>query len=401
MGGLGGVAAVAAGWWHWPAEGLLNPCYARATPAHLLNHELVRAAWEGVDARRFWDCHMHLVGVGDSGSGIYLHPSMQDVFSPMQYARYRFYINAACAAGDAGNIDRGFVHRLARLIDEFPQGARVMLLAFDYHHDSKGVRDLERSPFHTPDVYAAAVAGALGARGEWIASIHPYRPDCIEAVQGAVDRGARAIKWLPPVMGIDPGDARCDAFYEALVRHDVPLLTHAGDEHAVDGVQAQALGNPLLLRRPLEHGVRVIVAHCACEGHNTDLDKGRNGPQVENFELFARLMDEPAFAKNLFGEISAMTQLNRVGRPLQTVIRRRDWHPRLINGSDYPLPGVMPLFSNAAMAERGYITRSEAAVLAELRRYNPLLFDFVLKRTLRFDGQRLDPQVFESRRLFV
>jgi len=30
---------------------------------------------------------------------------------------------------------------------------------------------------------------------------------------------------------------------------------------------ADALGNPLLLRAPLEAGVRVIAAHCASEGH--------------------------------------------------------------------------------------------------------------------------------------
>jgi len=64
-------------------------------------------------------------------------------------------------------------------------------------------------------------------------------------------------------MGIDPASSRCDRFYEALVRTDTPLLTHAGEEAAVDSPAAQELGNPLRLRRALEHGVRVIVAHCA------------------------------------------------------------------------------------------------------------------------------------------
>ena len=56
-------------------------------------------------------------------------------------------------------------------------------------------------------------------------------------------------------------------------------------------------------------------------------------------------MDEPRYEGLLFGDISAMTQLNRIGPALDTVLERDDWHDRLINGSDYPLPGVFPLFS--------------------------------------------------------
>jgi len=36
-----------------------------------------------------------------------------------------------------------------------------------------------------------------------------------------------------------------------------------------------------------------------------------------------------------------------------------------------------------------------------VRRYNPVLFDFLLKRRLRGHGQYLSPAVFESRRVFV
>ena len=166
------------------------------------------------------------------------------------------------------------------------------------------------------------------------------------------------------------------------------------------GVDAQNLGNPLLLRRALEHGVRVIVAHCASLGSNIDIDRGPNGPKVANFALFTRMMEVPEYEGRLFGEISAMTQLNRVGLPLETVITRQEWHARLINGSDYPLPVVMPLFSSRYLAQQSYISEAQAKVLVELRRYNPLLYDFVLKRMLRFKGQGFAPRVFESRRIF-
>ena len=50
-------------------------------------------------------------------------------------------------------------------------------------------------------------------------------------VEGRSKRdGARAVKWLPSAMGIDPASAKCDRFYEALNRLDLPLIAHAGLE---------------------------------------------------------------------------------------------------------------------------------------------------------------------------
>jgi uncharacterized protein len=154
------------------------------------------------------------------------------------------------------------------------------------------------------------------------------------------------------------------------------------------------------LRRPLEQGVRVIVAHCASLGKSVDIDPGGKNKLVSNFELFQRLMDETEHEGNLFGEISAMTQTNRVGPALDTLITRQDWHHRLINASDYPLPAVMPLFSLRKMVKRNYITETQAEVLGKVRQYNALLFDLLLKRHLRVNGMGLQDIVFASRRLF-
>ena len=52
---------------------------------------------------------------------------------------------------------------------------------------------------------------------EWVASIHPYRTDALEALEQAKRDGARAVKWLPSAMGIDPASPRCDRFYRASV----------------------------------------------------------------------------------------------------------------------------------------------------------------------------------------
>ena len=397
---LAAGGAAAAAWRYWPDEGIFNPCLPGPLPERLARHDLVQAAWDGVAPDRFWDCHVHLVGVGAGGTGVWITPRMKSLWHPIQYAQRVFYQNSGCAERE-GTADADYLARLVALHSDLRPGAKLMLLAFEHFYAADGRLDLERTTYHTPNAYARAVARRHPDKFEWIASIHPYRADAVMLLEQAVRDGARAVKWLPSAMGMDPAAPGCDPFYEALARSRIPLLTHGGGELAVLGGAEEELNNPLRLRRPLEHGVRVIVAHCAALGSGVDLDRGPNGPRVPNFDLFARLMDEPRHEGLILGDISAMTQVNRLGPALDTVIRRGDWHGRLINGSDYPLPAVMPLFSMRALAARGDITAAEGRILSEIRRYNPLLFDFVLKRRLKVGGKRLAPAVFETRRRFI
>lgn len=346
-----------------------------------------------------WDCHAHLVGVGDSSSGIYVNPRMESVWSPEHYARRLFFLNAGCAYRPQGGIDEAYVARLLNLMDGMRRGAKLVLFAFDRAHTAEGKRDLDATSFYVPDGYARETARAHARVFEWACSIHPYRPDCVEALEQAKRDGARAVKWLPAPMRIDPASPRCDRFYEAAARLSMPLISHAGLERAVLGGE-QDYNNPLKLRRALDAGVRVVVAHCASMGQDRDLDKGESGPLVDSFLLFARMMESSRYEKNLFGDISAMTQVNRAGPALVQVIERGEWHARLLNGSDYPLPGVMPIFSVDYLVSLGLVQESAAPVLKEIRSHNPLLFDFVLKRHLRSNGKALSKSVFETRPFF-
>jgi mannonate dehydratase len=202
-------------------------------------------------------------------------------------------------------------------------------------------------------------------------------------------------------MGIDPASPKCERFFAALRKHDLPLITHAGEERSLLGRDAHDFGNPLRLRRALDAGVRVVVAHCASLGSDRDLDRGPDGPYVDSFSLFERLMREKRFEGLLFGDISAMTQANRAGPALVRAIEDEGWHARLLNGSDYPLPGVMPLFSMQQLVSLQLLREDAAPVLMAIRRHNALLFDFVLKRALRSGGKALAPRVFETRDFFV
>ncbi len=384
---------------YWPDEGIWNPCPAEGLPPKLRDHALVQEAMEGIDANLLWDCHAHLIGVGNNNSGIWVNPDMQSIWNPIQKIQFAFYLNASCA-DVKDNIDQAFIERLNQLVTEMPLGIKAMLLAFDYHYDKKGNRVLSRSPFYTPNDYAQKIAKQFSARFEWIASVHPYRKDAIPVLEKTIQQGARAIKWLPAAMGIDPLSPQCDAFYEVLVKHNIPLLSHAGDEHAVDAGEYQVYGNPLRLRRALDHGVRVIVAHCATMGSNVDLDKGKHGTETENIKLFARLMNTPEYIKTLYGDISAITQVNRTQAAFDTIYKNTEWHDRLVYGSDYPLPGVMPIFSIDQFIARKALLPEQGKVLSAIRKFNPLFFDFLLKRMIKIDGVGLHSDVFHSKRFF-
>ena len=376
-----------------------NPCRA-LLPRRLAEHDLVKAAWDGLDPALVWDAHAHLVGTGDSGSGVTVNPEMESLLNPAQYARRLMFLNAGCAHQAPGSVDRAYVERMRNLVDGLRPGAKLLLFAFERAHDARGAPQPERSGFHVPDAYARDTARAHPEAFEWAASIHPYRADGVAALERAKAEGARAVKWLPAAMGIDPGSPLCERFYAALARLGLPLITHAGLERAVLGTDQQDYGNPLRLRRALDAGVRVVVAHCASMGEDRDLDRGPNGPLTDSFALFARLMDEPRHAGLLHGDISAVTQVNRAGATLARLLERADWHPRLLNGSDYPLPGLMPIFSVDFIVSLGLLEPAAAPVLSEIRAHNPLLFDFVLKRSLRLQGRALARSVFETRRFF-
>ena len=66
------------------------------------------------------------------------------------------------------------------------------------------------------------------------------------------------------------------------------LLSHTGEEQAVEAEENQRLGNPLLLRRPLELGIRVIMAHSASLGTCDDRRQRRGEkPPIASIYFYA------------------------------------------------------------------------------------------------------------------
>ncbi|MCW5610674.1 MAG: amidohydrolase family protein [Rubrivivax sp.] len=374
-----------------------NPC--RGTlPDELARHDLVLSAFEGLDTTRLVDTHAHLLGTGDSGSGCTVHASLHQWWRPTELLRKHVILDAACVASDAPSIDRAYVQRLQQLAAGFPAGARWWLYAFDQACRDDGTPEPDWTTFHVPDDYARRIAEASEGRFEWVASVHPYRPDAIARLEAAIAGGAVAVKWLPSAMNIDPRDARCRAFCERLARARLPLVVHCGEEKAAPGARRDDLVNPLLVRHLLAQGATVIVAHCASLGQAQDTDRP-SAPRVPAFELFARLMAEREWEGRLFGDLSAVFQRNRTPAVWRAVLENEHWHGRLLHGSDHPLPGIVPLYSMPRLVQAGLLHADHAAPLSRIREHNALLFDLVLKRSLRLGSARLPAALFEARAL--
>lgn len=358
--------------------------------------DLVKAAFADVDPARLVDYHTHVAGIGTGGTNNLVNPKMLSWKHPLHRLKFAVYLSAA-GVEDMERADLEFATRLVSLVRHMEVHGKHRLLAFDKNYNRDGTVNQAKTEFYVPNEYVFALAVQHPDLFEPVISVHPYRQDAVDELERWAGRGGRMVKWLPNAMGIDPSDVECDPFYRKMKELGLVLLSHGGEEKAVEAEEDQRLGNPLLLRRALDHGVKTIVAHCAGLGYNEDLDDPAK-KRAHNFQLFMRLVGDRRYDGLVFGDISAMTQFNRIGEPLSTVIGRADLHARLVNGSDYPLPAINLLVRTRPLLRAGYIDAEERASLREIYRFNPLLFDFVLKRCLKLPGtnRRLPASVFQS-----
>jgi len=356
--------------------------------------ELVKKAYADIDDGQTMDYHNHIVGLGTGGTGTYVNPSMQSLLEPVKYLQFSVYKDSS-GITDIENADAQYLDRFLRLIQGIPNRGKFHILAFDKSYSENGIPIEEKTEFYTPNRYVMDLAAKYPDIFIPTISVHPYRKDAVERLDYWARRGAKLIKWLPNTMAIDASSPIIDSYYDAVKRNNMVIHTHVGTEYAVEAGDDQKYGNPLRFRRALDRGVTVIMAHVASLGTGIDLDDPEER-EVSHFDLFLRLMAEKKYEGLLYGEISAITQANRLPRPLATIIERRDLHSRLVNGSDYPLPAVNVVIRTSDLVSAGFITARERLLLNEIYDINPLLFDFVLKRTLRHPqtGNQLPPGVF-------
>lgn len=304
------------------------------------------------------DIHCHTAGIGAGGSGCFVSPSLR------RNVRYRFFLKAFGVS--EGELERHgdalVLERLSARLQQSRHVAAAVILAMDGPLDLQGRLDMSRTEIHIPNDFLAQECrkhtGLLFG-----ASINPFRRDAFDRLEQAVADGAVLLKWLPSIQGIDPGDRRLEPFYRRLQELQLPLLTHTGNEESFTYAD-NSLADPQRLRRPLEMGVPVIAAHCASNGRS----QGQH-----NLKRLLPLFDE---FPNLYADISALTQANRLGH-LPKVLRHHHLHGRLLYGSDMPIiaTGITSPLFHAYRLPPGKIIS-----LATIR--NPWDRDVELKRAL-------------------
>ena len=137
---MAGTAVSAAGGLALAAPKVINPCRA-ALPPELAASPWLSQVWDGLDPELVWDCHVHLAGTGDGGSGIVIGRQLAGLTHPLQYAQRLFYMNAGCTNSEPGQVDRSYVARLLNLTAAMPEGCKALLFAFDRYYDEAGRAD--------------------------------------------------------------------------------------------------------------------------------------------------------------------------------------------------------------------------------------------------------------------
>ena len=362
---------------------------------------LMDQSFESIEPSARRDYHTHILGMNTELNGTFVNEGWQSPWSGLiHYIQFEVYKSSA-AITDVDQADAQFLSRLKDLIQYMPHSGKFGIMAFDYFHDEQGQPDLQLSTFHVPNDYVMKIVQENPDIFFPIVSIHPYREDAIQVLQEYAEQGVRFVKWLPNAMGIHPSSKKMkkelEAYYKIMHQYNMVLISHTGDEKATEAEEFQNLGNPLFLRKALDMGVKVVMAHVASLGECKEEDASICPVGMPYIDVAIQMLEEPRYQKLLFADISALTQDNRKDN-LNTVLANTAIHSQLINGSDYPLPAVNIVIQTRTLESSGYITAEERTALNEIYDYNPLLFDFVLKRTLRHTetGMKFPDSVFEE-----
>ncbi|MHC4695352.1 MAG: amidohydrolase family protein, partial [Planctomycetota bacterium] len=156
-------------------------------------------------------------------------------------------------------------------------------------------------------------------------SINLWRSDALQELERCHAAGSRLVKIHTAIQGIDPSLKRFDPFYQRAAELGIVLMFHTGYEHTCR-VVAQKFGDPALLARPLDHGLKVVAAHAGTRAFFDAEDFYPN---------FVRMM---ARYSNLYGDTAVLATSVR-WFALKRLSREPEWlRNRIIHGSDYPIP---------------------------------------------------------------
>lgn len=357
---------------------------------------LINKSFAGIEEGQIVDHHVHVLAKDQSIGKFcpnhdlakykaYVNPKNLSWLNPKSKIKTEIFMSASQIT-DLDQSSEQYAARLLELVKYFGTKAKFYLLALDGYYETSGMLNLDKTYIMIPSAYIVLLAKCLNQKIKGnpfipVISIHPYRIDALDKLRYFAKQGVRFIKWLPPAMNINPARVENKAYYQTMLDLDMILLGHTGHEASLDSENnQQRLGNPLYYTLPLDMGVTIVMAHLGNWGENENAE----GKMQQNYELVFEMLEKAHQNKKwkLYGGLSSVSLKQNIGNLKALFKNKHLWH-LMINGSDYPLPAISFLNNTSLLQELDYITEDEKEALDEIYGFNPLLFNFVLKRTLR------------------
>jgi len=272
---------------------------------------------------RFTDYHVHIISNGQSPLAI-KHNNIVSEGKLREKFLENILKHHGLAITDPEFFDDQYISHLSNMLKRSKRVASATVFGLDGVYDHNGELDKKNTRFMiTNDYVYNAIKKYKNLK--FAASINPKRSDAIEELKRSKKRGTTLIKILPNSQGFNPADNDLTPFYKSMAREKIPLLSHTGYEFALIS-RNQSFGNLQNLRTPLEQGVTVIGAH-GCATGLILYEKFRN-------EILDMVRQYP----NFYIDISALTMITRFGIIKHLQKHRELVGPRLLFGTDYPLP---------------------------------------------------------------
>lgn len=272
------------------------------------------------------DFHVHLMGVGNGGTGCFLSPAQRE------HMNYRFLLTLL-GLSENGRMDQDYVEVLVHQL-RASSIAQAVLVGQDKRYDSNGHPDDEATAFYVPNDYVFQIVRQYPELFVPCVSINPKRRDAMDELEKCAADGARVLKIHPPIQDVDPADERFRPFYRRVAELEIVLMIHTGAEHSAVVVD-DALSDPARLAPALEEGCTLVAAH---SGMNAFFD---DTSSFQNF--FPNLIALAERFPNLYCDTAVLASMFR-WRNIPQLLDNEVLSERLVHASDFPFPSNALVF---------------------------------------------------------
>jgi hypothetical protein len=295
---------------------------AHATALPWCAARLAAAQGDAAPAKSRLDLHVHLMGVGDGGSGCVISPTIQ------QGPLFKLLVHRLNLRERAKSLDEAYV---LALVEQLKGSGlkQCALLAQDAVYDAQGQPDWRKTHVYVPNDYVLQIAASFPELMIPCVSINPARQDALDELDRCVAQGVRILKVHPPIQGVDISEQRHRPFFRRCADKQVIVMVHTGHEHSAPIVDV-ALANPAKLRQALDEGCTVVACHSGT---------GRPADLPDMLPEFLKLLGEYKNAGTLWGDTAVLGSLGRK-RDFLRLLDDEYAKSRLLHGSDFPFPPV-------------------------------------------------------------